>query len=539
MFAKITTLTLLGLEAREVAVEVDIRSGLFAINIVGLAGKSVQESKERVFAAIRNSGFEMPMRRITINLSPADLAKNSSNFDLPIATGILVATKQIDLDLKSTIVWGELSLAGKTLKSRGALAVAHYAKLTGYKNLVLPQINAVEAGIVTGINVIGVTGLADMSRFQNFSSETKINARNRKKDAETSETNNSPKPSRSFAASSTSGSSSLRGQIMRRDTTIETDYDFAFIKGQKTVRRVAEIAAAGGHNLLLNGVPGSGKTFLGRCFAGILPTMQYQEMIEVTKIHSIAGLLKEENLISKRPFRSPHHTCSDVALIGGGGIPKPGEITLSHRGVLFLDEFNEFNPKALESLRQPIEDKIVHISRASGSIVYPANFMLIAAMNPCKCGFNGDADNTCTCSQYDLEKFKRKLSGPILDRIDLQTYVNKVSKTELLSDTLSESSVKIRERVETARKRQILRFRQQGITDVYANADLSNIQLKKSANLDFGCNGLLEKAIDALGLSARGYFRLVKVARTIADLEGSEKVGKAHITEAIGYRIIV
>lgn len=519
MFSKITTLTLLGLEAREVSVEVDIRNGLFTINIVGLAGKSVQEAKERVFAAIKNSGFEMPMRRITINLSPADLAKNSSNFDLPIAVAILAASNQIDLDFKETVIWGELSLAGKTMKSKGALAIADYARLAKYKNLILPQIDANEAGIVAGLNIIGISNLSSMREFRALLSKQKFNANLKKNNADIVKIENLKKK---FYGSQ----------------TVNSDYDFAFIRGQKTARRVAEIAAAGGHNLLLNGVPGSGKTFLGRCLAGILPTMQYQEMIEVTKIHSIAGLLREESLITTRPFRSPHHTCSDVALIGGGSIPKPGEITLSHRGVLFLDEFNEFSSRTLESLRQPIEDKVVHISRASGSVVYPSNFTLVAAMNPCKCGFHGDSESVCSCSLQDLERFKRKISGPILDRIDLQTYVNKVSKTEIMSNELSESSSKVRQRVEAAREKQLLRFKKHNITGAYANADLSNIQLKNSIKLDLSCEKLLEKAIESLGLSVRGYFRLLKVSQTIADLEGSDSIKKEHIIEASGYRIV-
>jgi len=527
MFSKITTLTLRGLEANEVSVEVDIRNGLFAINIVGLAGKSVQESKERVFAAIRNSGFEMPMRRITINLSPADLAKNSSSFDLPIAVALLVATNQIKLNIRDSIIWGELSLEGKTLKSKGALAIADYTKTAGYNGLILPEINAQEAGIVAGIDIVGIADLADMKDLKATGEKMKIN--------EISAPITTGINAGKFSAKNTRNHA---GILAGKPAGIENDYDFAYIKGQTSVKRVAEIAAAGGHNLLLNGVPGSGKTFLGRCIAGILPAMEHQEMIEVTKIHSISGLLKNESLIGKRPFRSPHHTSSKIALIGGGGIPRPGEITLSHRGVLFLDEFNEFDSKTLESLRQPLEDKEVHISRASGVIVYPANFMLVAAMNPCKCGFYDDTDNPCTCTQYDLERFKRKLSGPIIDRIDLQTYVNKVGRLELLSGELSEASWQIRARVEAARKRQVLRFREYGIDNVYANADLNHTQLKKSINLATGCDSLLERAIDMLGLSARGYFRLLKVARTIADIEGSEKVNKEHITEAMSYRII-
>lgn len=517
MFSTITTINLLGLEAREVAVEVDIRNGLFAFNIVGLAGKSVQEAKERVFSAIKNSGFEMPMRRITINLSPADIIKNSSNFDLPIAFGILLATGQIELEVEDSVIWGELSLAGMTVKSRGALAVADYAKSRGYRHIILPGINAVEAGIVAGIIPIPISDLSDAKEIARENFDQKIPVKTMLNSAVILREKNNAKSKDKF----------------------NSNYDFALLKGQHSVRRVAEIAAAGGHNLLLNGVPGSGKTFLGRCIAGILPTMQFQEKIEVTKIHSIAGLLQDEGLIEGRPFRSPHHTSSDVALIGGGSIPKPGEITLSHRGVLFLDEFNEFPSKTLESLRQPMEDKIVHISRSAGSVAYPANFMLIAAMNPCKCGYYGESDQECICTKQDLEKFKRKISGPILDRIDLQVYVKKVKNEDLLSEEPSEPSQDIQERVEKAREIQIERFEKHKMQEVFSNSELGNSQVRKLANLDSESNRLLEDILNKMNLSARGYFRLLKVSRTIADLEGSEIVRKAHITEAVSYRIVI
>lgn len=521
MFSTITTINLLGLEAKEVAVEVDIRNGLFSFNIVGLAGKSVQEAKERVFSAIKNSGFEMPMRRITVNLSPADITKNSSNFDLPIAFGILIATRQIDLEIEKSVIWGELSLAGMTVKSKGALAVADYAKNRGYKHLILPAINATEAGIVAGITPIPISNLSDAQEIPRQNANGTFTVKSMRNPA----------------------------VILREKESIESkvkvktedssNYDFALLKGQHSVRRVAEIAAAGGHNMLLNGVPGSGKTFLGRCIAGILPTMQFQEKIEVTKIHSITGLLQDEGLIEDRPFRSPHHTSSDVALIGGGSIPKPGEITLSHRGVLFLDEFNEFPSKVLESLRQPIEDKIVHISRSAGSVTYPANFMLVAAMNPCKCGFYGESDQECICTKQDLEKFKRKISGPILDRIDLQVYVKKVKNEDLLSEELSESSQDIRKRVERAREIQIERFKSHQMQGMFANSELGNSQVRKLAKFDSVSNRLLEDILNKMNLSARGYFRLLKVSRTIADLERSEVIRKEHLTEAVSYRIVI
>ncbi len=516
MFATVKTINLLGLDAREVSVEVDIRNGLFAFNIVGLAGKSVQEAKERVFSAIKNSGFEMPMKRITVNLSPADIIKNSSNFDLPIAIGILSATGQLDFDLDGCVIWGELSLAGNTVKSRGALAVADHAKTKGNNSLILPTINASEAGIVAGINVIPILELSDVRELTSHSGMVTFPANGRSKHAGIIHEKHNDSKSR-----------------------FNPNYDFVYLKGQVTVRRVAEISAAGGHNLLLNGVPGSGKTFLGRCIAGILPAMQFEEKIEVTKIHSIAGLLKDEGLIEQRPFRSPHHTSSDVALIGGGSVPKPGEITLAHRGVLFLDEFNEFSSKTLESLRQPIEDKIVHISRSAGSVVYPANFMLIGAMNPCKCGFYGESEQECICTKQEIEKFKRKISGPILDRVDLQVYVKRVNNEELLSDDLSESSEEICKRVEKARNIQMERFKEYKIKNVFSNSELGNNQVRKLVRLDNSCNQLLESILEKLNMSARGYYRLLKVARTIADLEESETVKKDHIVEAVSYRIVI
>lgn len=499
-------MALVGLEANPVSVEVDIGNGLFAMNIVGLAGKSVQESKERVFSAIRNSGFEMPMKRITINLSPADLVKNSSSYDLPIAVAILSATDQIKVDLNSLIVWGQLSLEGKVLYSNGALAIADATKKAGYKNILLPEINAEEAGIVAGIKILPIGKLSDLSRFPGIGRNGKITV----------------KPRINFSG---------------RSSGIKKDFDFAYVRGQTTAKRVCEIAAAGGHNLLLNGVPGAGKTYISRCMIGILPSMEFEEMIEVTKIYSITGLLTNHGLVTIRPFRNPHHTSSHAALIGGGSIPRPGEVTLAHRGVLFLDEFNEFEARALESLRQPLEDRIVHISRASGVMAYPANFILVAAMNPCKCGFLGAKDKKCTCSQYDIEKYKKKISGPILDRIDLQVFINKVGKDELLTDTLSEASESVQRRVEAARKLQIERYKAYKFPAMLCNADLRHNLVKEVIRLDSKAEDLVSMIVDSMNLSARGYYRLLKVARTIADLEQKEVVLKDHIAEAVSYRL--
>lgn len=504
MFYKIKTLGLIGLHANEITVEVDINSGLYSFNIVGLAGKSVQESKERVFSAIRNSGFEMPMKRITVNLSPADITKNSSSFDLPIAVAILKATNQIDVNIENTIIWGDLSLEGKALHSRGALAITDSAKKLGYNRIILPQINAKEAGIVSGISIAGVSMLSDINDIQHLFNSARINQKDMLFNAEKN----------------------------------DDDYDFAYVKGQQNLKRAFEIASAGGHNILLNGVPGSGKTYISRCMTGILPDMEMDEIIEVTKIYSISGLLNENGVITKRPFRSPHHTSSHVALIGGGSIPKPGEITLAHRGVLFLDEFNEFEARALESLRQPIEDKVVHISRASAVMEYPSNFMLIGAMNPCRCGFFGDDNKECTCTPYDLEKFKRKMSGPILDRIDLQIFVKKVNKKDIVSDSKGESSKMIRERVVQARKVQLDRIRSLNKPNIFNNGDLNHLQIKSFVKLSPKAKVLMSKVIDNLGLSARGYFRILKLSRTIADLEGVDSVKENHIAEAVSYRLL-
>lgn len=508
MFARVKTLTLFGISALPVKVEVSIHNGLFAFNIVGLAGKSVQESKERVYSAIRNSGFEMPMRRITVNLSPGDLLKNSSSFDLPIAVAILVATGQINIATKDTIFWGELSLEGKTLPTKGALAIADEARKMNYSQLLLPHINAKEALIVSGIDVCAISQLSDLRDIKDASAYMLKRGNNKAINAEI-------------------------------DTGIENvyDYDYSLIKGQNLAKRALEIACAGGHNVLLQGSPGSGKTYLSRCINSIMPEMSYEEIVEVTKIYSIAGMLDMNGIITKRPFRSPHHTCSHVALIGGGSIPRPGEATLSHRGILYLDEFNEFESRALESLRQPLEDKVVNIARASGVMVYPANFMLIASMNPCRCGYLGDKERLCSCSALEIERFKHKISGPILDRIDIHVHTQRIGKTELISNSMSESSAIVKDRVCKARIFQRNRFLELGFEDVFSNADLNQRQLLQSIVLDDAAKEILDKAIDKLLLSARAYFRLLKVARTIADLDMSEKVKKCHVSEAIAYRL--
>ena len=488
----------MGLECQQIDVEVDYRHGLSHFAVVGLGDKSVQESKERIISAIKNSTAEFVPKRIIVNLAPADIPKSGPIFDLAIAAGYLLATGQVNFDPTDKIFLGELALDGGLRPVKGVLALVDGLKKLGFKQIFLPAANVAEAALISGIEFFSLNSLNELiGHFQN-----------------------QPIPP-------------FRSQTLEPTSTY-TAPDLADVKGLLHAKRALEIVAAGGHNLLLYGVPGAGKTYLARCLPGILPAMTIDEALEVTKIYSVSGLLPPNGyLLGQRPFRSPHHTSSRVALIGGGPLPQPGEISLANRGVLFLDEFPEFTTASIEALRQPLEDKEVHIARALGRVSFPANFMLIAAMNPCKCGHWGDKEIACTCSLREKLAYQRRISGPILDRIDVRVRVDKLSKDELLSSTLSESSDVIRQRVQFARERQWQRLQGSG---AYTNADMNQKQLKQFCAVDSSTHRLLEHAIQRFSLSARGFHRLLKVARTIADLEVEESIKQQHIAEALSYR---
>ena len=493
---------LMGIEAYPVEVEVDIAAGLPSFSTVGLPEGAVKESKDRVKAAIKNAGYDFPTRRITVNLAPADVRKEGSAFDLPIALGILRASGIIpEGPGDSYIFLGELSLDGRVKPIRGALPLAMMARKEGFRGMVLPQANASEAAVVKGIEVIPLKELSEAVGF-------------------------------------------MRGDIRIEPIKVDLDEvfsaseqpieDMSEVKGQEHAKRALEVAAAGGHNVLMIGPPGAGKTMLARRLPGILPPLTLEESLETTKVHSVAGLLPEgQALITARPFRAPHHTISDAGLIGGGHFPRPGEVSLAHNGVLFLDELPEFRKNVLEVLRQPLEDGWVSIARATTSITYPARFMLVAAMNPCPCGHYGDPLKECRCSFQQIQRYRSRLSGPLLDRIDIHIEVPAVKYKELTEEEQGEGSPLIRQRVQRARRIQQERFRGEGI---YCNAQMRTSHLKRYCILKEDSQRLLEVAMKRLGLSARAYTRILKVARTIADLEAEEDILPHHISEAIQYR---
>ena len=504
MLARVWSASLIGIEAIKVGVEVDVSGGLPGIVIVGLPDAAVQESKERVKAALRNSGLAFPMRRIVINLTPADLRKEGPSFDLPISMGILAASDQINPQLLGDFLFlGEVSLDGTLRSVTGVLAIAAAAKQMGLMGLVVPHENAREAAVIQGLSVYGFEHLSQVSAFLN-----------------------DPDTVKPFQQGSVQDSSRSECQLDLKD-----------VKGQAHARRALEIAAAGGHNLIFVGPPGSGKTMLARRLPGILPPLEFSEAIEVTQIHSVAGLLKDQGqLLRQRPFRFPHHSASGPALVGGGSFPKPGEISLAHRGVLFLDELTEFKRDVLEFLRQPLEDGFVSISRARQSVTFPAQFTLVASTNPCPCGYYADPIQACTCSPRQRETYWAKLSGPLMDRIDLQVAVNRLKPEEITTQSQGEASTPIRERVQAARTLAMERF--QAESNLHCNAQMNSQQLRQWCQLNDATRQLLETAIARLGLSARATDRILKVARTIADLANDTTLETPHVAEAIQYRTI-